>query len=97
MQQLKCSRDLNSVLGLSVPTKEENVSLHNFLCLFIMHIFMMDMKSQISTRSSGNKSTYRISATYVEKQSCESFGDFMFSVSTTRVQKPLPFLSLLLV
>lgn len=67
MQQLKCSHALNSVLGLSMPTKEENISLHNFLCLFIMHIFMMDMKSQISTHSSGNKSTYSISAMYVEK------------------------------
>lgn len=70
-QQLKCAvapvPDLNAVLALAMPTKEENISLHNFLCLFTMHIFMMAMKSQISTSHSGNKSTYSISATYVEK------------------------------
>ena len=92
----KMCHDLNAVLGLAMPTKEENISLHHFLCLFMMHIFMMDMKSQISMSSSGRKSTYSISATYVEKQSCESFGDFTFSVSTTHVL-PLSLLSLLLV
>lgn len=70
-QQLKCALapvpDPNAVLALAMPTKEENISLHNFLCLFMMHIFMMDMKSQISTSRSGNESTYTISATYVEK------------------------------
>lgn len=48
-------RDLNAAPGPAVATAEENVSLHNFLCLFVTRIFVMDVKSRISTSSSGNK------------------------------------------
>lgn len=88
-------RDLNAAPGPAMATAEENVSLHNFLCLFVTRIFVMDVKSRISTSSSGNKSTYSICTTYVEKESCESFGDFTFGVSTARVPPP-SVLSLLL-
>lgn len=65
------------VLGLSVATSEGKAALHNHLHTSVMRIFIMDVKSHISTRRSGNRS-----ASFYVETSCDSVDDFAFRAST---------------
>lgn len=65
------------VLGPSVANSKGNAALHNHLHTSAMRIFIMDVKSHISTRRSGNRS-----ASFYVETSCDSVGDFAFRAST---------------
>lgn len=77
--------DPDAVLGLAVPTRAESLPLHGFPGLFVLRLFVTGTESQLSTSSSGNKSSYISLCNVCGETALRILRGLRVRVSTTRV------------